>query len=78
MGNGLHVEHQPFCRAGGLPVKWGSFFIWSTVLTLPIFFLPKKKGVVIPGPETEGPDGPIVTEPSAPPVPFDPTDDVRK
>lgn len=52
-------------------MTWGKFFFWSTVLTLPTLFLPRKRpGVVAPGPETEGPDGPIVSEPSAPPEPL--------
>ncbi len=52
-----------------------SFFFWSSLLTLPFLFLPKKKqpGVVEPGPETSDDLGDfIVTEPSAPPEPFPP------
>ena len=53
---------------------WSKVLFWSSVLTLPtLFMMPKRKpGVVEPGPETLGPDGePIVTEPSAPPEPFE-------
>lgn len=50
-----------------------SFFLWSTVLSIPLLFLPKKKqpGVVVPGPETTTNEGePVVTEPSDPPEPL--------
>ena len=55
------------------PVK---FLFWSTVLSLPtLFFLKKKPGVVTPGPVTsDGQGGEVVTEPSDPPVPFDPSE----
>lgn len=56
-------------------MSWGKFLLWSTVLSLPtLFFIPKKKpGFVAPGPTTDdGEGGEIVTEPSAPPEPFDP------
>lgn len=56
-------------------MKFKSFMIWSSVLSLPFFFLPKKKepGVVAPGPEeSDGLGDFIVTEPSKPPEPIPP------
>lgn len=51
-----------------------SFMFWSSILSLPFLFLPKKKepGVVEPGPEeSDGLGDFIVTEPSKPPEPLD-------
>lgn len=56
-------------------MKLKSFLIWSSVLTLPLLLLPKKKqpGEVAPGPEeSDGLGDFIVTEPSKPPEPIAP------
>lgn len=48
--------------------------LWSTVLSLPLLFIPKRRpGEVLPGPEEESGDGDtIVIEPSEPPLPHEP------
>jgi hypothetical protein len=54
-------------------VKFKSFMLWSTVLSLPLLFIPKRKepGIVAPGPEeSDGLGDFIVTEPSKPPEPM--------
>lgn len=54
-------------------MNFKSLFFWSSVLTLPLLLLPKKRqpGVVIPGPETTTNEGePVVTNPSDPPEPL--------
>lgn len=55
-------------------MKLKSFLLWSSVLSLPLLFIPKRRpGEVLPGPEEEGPDGEtIVIEPSEPPLPHEP------
>lgn len=52
------------------------FLFWSTVLSLPLLFIPKRRpGEVLPGPEEESGDGDtLVIEPSEPPLPFEPGD----
>ncbi len=55
-------------------MDWGKLLFWSSVLSLPLLLLPRKKpGIVTPGPTIDSGDGDtVVTEPSEPPVPFPP------